>query len=148
MKVVVVFEPAVEVREHRYGTGTRIAADVIPLKRFDERFRHAVGFRAANRREARRETDLLSEEQCFHRCEAAAVIRKPLNRVRRSVGAEPPLDRNEHHVADHLARDAAGTCCPRDDLTIAGIHRERDANNLAVPAVDFEAVRTPARIGS
>ena len=56
---------------------------------------------------------------------------------RRSTGGD-------HEIADHLARDAGiGEGKPGDDLAIAGIQDEEDANDLAVSGMDFQMIRTP-----
>ncbi len=57
MEVVVVFEPALELVENRLRVGARIAANVVALERFHERFGHAVGLGASNRRESRHQAE-------------------------------------------------------------------------------------------
>ena len=62
--------------------------------------------------------------------------------MRGTVGSKPPFDGGKHHVADIRS----GNARPRhghvsDDLAIEGIDDESDANLLAVPADDLQAIR-------
>ncbi len=71
-----------------------------------------------------------------------------VDRLRGADGVEPALDAVQHHVADHLAGDAAaGGGDPGDDLAVVGVDGEGDADDLTVPAGDLEAVGRPSLIG-
>lgn len=61
---------------------------------------------------------------------------------------EAALDAVEHHVADHLAGDAAaGYGDPGDDLAVMGVDGEGNADHLAVPTGDLEPIGGPAQVG-
>ncbi len=77
---------------------------------------------------------------------AAAVIRESFDRMRHNTIGKSPLNALEHQISDHLAGDAAGHRNPRHHLSITGIEGEGDADALAVPAGDFEAVRGPSEV--
>lgn len=59
----------------------------------------------------------------------AAVVRQPLDDVRRPRAAEAALDAADHEIAHHLARDAAGCGCPGDNLAVAGIDGKQHAHD-------------------
>src|SRR5580704_4429471 len=70
------------------------------------------------------------------------------HRVRRADRAVALLDAVNHHVADHLTRDAGGRGHPADDLAVVAIEGEGDADDLAVPAGELEAIRAPTDVGT
>jgi hypothetical protein len=57
---------------------------------------------------------------------------------------EAALDALNHQIADHLAGYPRRCDDPADDFTIMAVQHESDANNLAVPADELQAVGTPA----
>ncbi len=148
MNVVVVFEPAIKLRENRLRVGPGIATNVVALERFDKRFGHAVGFRASNRRKSRHETKPKCEVNCFSSDVATAVVAKAFDSMRRTVRTEAFFDCDQQHITDHLTAKALRACSPCNDLAIARILKESDAHNLAIPACDFQTVRAPARVRS
>ena len=54
--------------------------------------------------------------------------------------SKPPFDAGQHQVSRDFAADPAGRGVPGDDLPVAGIDGEGDADPLAVPATDLEYV--------
>ena len=66
----------------------------------------------------------------------------------RTYRAEALLDALNHHVADHLTRDAGGGGDPRDDLAVMAIEGEGETHYLAVPAGEPEAIEAPADVGA
>src|SRR5882757_5279328 len=111
--------------------------DVVTLEGLHERFGHAVGLRAAHRREAGHETQADGKVYGFMCAIAAAIVREPLDRLRNALGAEAPVHALEHQVTDHLPADAAGGSAPGHDLPITSIQGEGDAEHLTVPARDL-----------
>jgi hypothetical protein len=75
------------------------------------------------------------------------VVGEPLHGLRGTQGIRTPFDAVEHHVADHLPADAAARGANAGhDLAIVGVDGEGDADDLAVPAGDLEAIRGPALV--
>jgi hypothetical protein len=69
--------------------------------------------------------------------------------MRRPDAVEADLHRFEHHVADVGAADpGARGGAPGDDLAIMRVENEGPTDDLAVPAGELEAVRTPAQVGA
>jgi hypothetical protein len=66
--------------------------------------------------------------------------------VRNAVGAEAPFDRHQHHIANHLAREAPRARSPGDYFAIARVHREGDPDNVTVPAMHFKTIGAPTRV--
>ena len=63
-----------------------------------------------------------------------------------SGGSEAALDAGDHQVADHLAGDAGGGGVPAEDLAVAGVDGEQQADDAAVAAGDLAVVGTPADV--
>ena len=75
------------------------------------------------------------------------IISQPLNRMRSPCGGKPLLDAGEHQVAYHFVVDAGGGGVRGDDFPVAGVDREGDADDFAVPATDFQHIGRPALDG-
>jgi hypothetical protein len=143
---VVILDPGIDQRERGGRICDRADSDIIALEGFDERFSHAVAFRAFDRGEARHQVEGHGNVDCAVSGEDRAVIREPLHRVWRADVAEPLFDAAHHHVADHLARDAGSRSDPADHLAVMAIEGEGDPYHLAIPAGELEAVGAPADV--
>ncbi len=144
--VIVIFEPALELIEHDGGAGTRVAANVVAFERLDERFRHPVGLWASYRGEACGKSELTGEVDRVAGCVTAPIVGEPFQPVRNAVGTKAPFDRQQHHIANHLLREAHRARGPGDYFAIASVHREGDRYNFTVPAMDFEPIGAPTRV--
>lgn len=61
--------------------------------------------------------------------------------------AEAPLDSFDEHLAHRLAGEPIAFPSPPDhDLTVAAVLREGGRHSLAQVALDFEAIRAPAKV--
>src|ERR1700680_1722096 len=140
MHGIVVLHP--DVNESKGGSGIRDRADldVVALEGFDERFGHTVALRAFDRREARDQVERQGDLDGLVSREDRAVVGEPLHRMWRTYRAEALLDALNHHVADHLAREAGGDGDPPDDLAVMAIAGEGETHYLAVPAGELEAI--------
>lgn len=72
--VVIVFDPISYQSQNGISIGQRIDAHIIALERFHEGFRHAVGLRAGDRREALLQAKLAGEDARFLRPVSAAIV--------------------------------------------------------------------------
>jgi hypothetical protein len=145
---VVVLEPGGDLLEDGDGVWPRVHAGIVALEGFDEGLADAVAFGAADRREAWNEVQRGGEVGRLRGGVGGAVVGEPLDGLWGADGVEPALDAVQHHVPDHLPGDAAaGGGDPGHDLAVMGVDGEGDANHLAVPAGDLEAVGSPALIG-
>jgi hypothetical protein len=88
----------------------------------------------------------VGERDRLVRREAAAVVGEPLHRVPSSAGAEAAFDRKQHEVAHRDAADPAAAGGPGEHLPVVGVDGEGDPNRVAVPARDFEHIRSPAPV--
>ena len=75
-----------------------------------------------------------------------AVVREPLNRLRRYAAVEPPFDGLYHQIAHHVAADAAGSGYPTHRLPVAAVERKRDSYPLPVVAGDLESIGAPTAV--
>jgi hypothetical protein len=117
---------------------------VVALEGLHESLGDAVGFRAADRGEARHEADRVGEGERLVGGEAAAVVGKPFHRLWRYEGAEGALDRKQHTVTHGDPADAAGAGRPGEDLAIVGVDGERDPHRVAIPALGSRTRRRPS----
>jgi len=72
--VVIILDPISYQSQNSFSIGQRIDAHIIALERFHEGFRHAVGLRAGDRREAWLQAELAGKDARFLRCVGAAVV--------------------------------------------------------------------------
>jgi hypothetical protein len=144
---VVVVDPGRKLLQHSHGIRSGLDARVVALQGLHEGFADAVALRAADGGEAGHEGKSGGEAQRLLGGVGRAVIGQPLHGMGRPESGEPPLDAGEHEVTDHLAADAAGAGLPGNDLPVAGVDRERDAHDLAVPTADLQPIGRPALIG-
>ena len=124
MPLVVVREPAIELAENGDCVGARVASNLVALEHLDERLGHSVGLRAADGREARRQSKSQGEIDRFGRGVAAPVVREVLDSKRCAVPTEPLFDGSQHHVANDFAADAGGCSAPGNGFAIASVECE------------------------
>jgi hypothetical protein len=111
------------------------------LEGLHESLADVIALGAANGRKAGDEVQRDGEVGGLAGGVGGAVVREPLDRVRGAERLEAPFDAVQHHVADHLAGDAAaGGADPGHDLAVMGVDGEGNADHLAVPAWDLEAI--------
>src|SRR5262249_61264023 len=116
---------------------------VVALEGLHERFSHAIGLRASNRREAGNEAEPHCKVDRLVGSVGTTVVGEPLDRMWSNSGTKALLDGLQHQIADHLTADAADTGAPGHDLPIAGVQRKCDPDSLTVPTGNFEAVGSP-----
>src|SRR5204862_6630916 len=107
---------------------------------------HAVALGAFDRREARHQIERQGDLDRPMSGEDRSVVGEPLHGLWRADRAKALLDAVDHHVADHLTGDAGGRGDPTDDLAVVAVEGEGEAHDLAVPASELQAIRTPADI--
>jgi hypothetical protein len=144
---VVVFNLGREQCQGVPGIRQRRDVNIVALEGVHEGFRYAVALWAFDRCKAGFQPDLPGEDACFAGGIGGAIIGQHLDRRRGSAGAEAAFNGLEHHVADVRATDAcAGHSAPADDLPVMCIDDESAAHDLAIPAVELEAIRAPAQV--
>ena len=74
MVVAIILDPISYQSKNGFSIWQRIDAHIIALERFHESFRHAVGLRAGDRREAWLQTELAGKDARFLRRVRAAII--------------------------------------------------------------------------
>ena len=125
MDGVVVLEPFGQALEDGDGVLPWVHADVVALEGLHEGLADAVALGAADGREAGDEVQGGGEVDGLAGGVGGAVVGEPLDGVRGAWCAEAVLDAVEHHVADHLAADAAGGGAgPGHDVAVVGIEGE------------------------
>ncbi len=125
MHLVVVRQPAWKLFDNGSGVGPGVHADVVALEGADERLGHAVRLRAADGRRPWDQPDVTGEGAGVASGVAAAVIRKPLDRLGHTVhAAVAMLDGGNHQVMDVLGGDAAGGRHVPHCLPVAAVERE------------------------
>ena len=135
MDGVVIFEPGGQLLQDGDGIRPGVHAGIIALEGFDEGLADTIALGAADRREARDKVERGGEIDGLRGGIGGAVVGEPLDGQRGADGIEAALDAIQHHVADHLAGDAAAGCGdPGDDLAVMGVDGEGDADDLAIPA--------------
>ena len=146
---VIVLDPASDQLDDGSGVGQRVDLDVVALERMHEGLGHTVGLRAPDGREARLQPQLAGEDARLAGGVGAAVVGEHLDRLGCPAGAEAPLYRHQHHVAHVRSADpGAGHRRPANDLPVAGVDDEGQADNLAVPAGELQPIRAPAQVGA
>jgi hypothetical protein len=61
--------------------------------------------------------------------------------------AKAAFDADDHHVADHVARDTGSRDCgPGDDFPITGVDGEEHPDNGPVTAMQFKVIRAPSDV--
>ena len=147
MVFVVVLDPSGNHEQDGRRIGSGLDPGMVTFEGFDEGLANAVAFGTAHWGEAGNEAQRCSEHQCLCRSVSRAIISEPLNRIGRTDRREPALDAGQHQIAHHFAADPAGCGVPGDDLTIARVDREGDADHLAIPASDLQRIGRPALVG-
>ena len=145
--VVVILEPSWQLLEDRDGVWPWVYAGIVTFQGFDEGLADAVAIRATDRRETWNKVQGYGEVRGFGGGIGGAIISQPLDRKRGAERVEPALDAGEHHVADHLAGNAAAMGRdPGDDFAVMGVDREGDAHHLAIPAWYLKTIGRPALV--
>lgn len=107
MDFVLVVHPFLDLAKSGCGVRNRTDAHVIALEGFREGLSHSVALGAFDRCEAGSEAE--SQRDLYGRgCGInRTVVGQPFEAMRSAHCPEASFDRFDHHVADHLARDAA-----------------------------------------
>ena len=135
MDGVVVLEPFGQALEDGHGVWPWVHAD-------------AVALGAADGREAGDEVQGGGEVDGFADGVGEAVVDEPLDRLWGAWCAEAVLDAVEHHVADHLAADAAGGGAgPGHDLAVVGVEGEGQGRSATGPSERPNRTTSPFQQG-
>lgn len=146
--IIVILEPRWQLLEERNGVWPWVYAGIVTFQGFDEGLADAVAIRATDRRETWNKVQGYGEVRGFGGGIGGAIISQPLDRKRGAERVEQALDAVEHHVADHLAGNAAAMGRdPGNDFAVMGVDGEGDAHHLAIPAWYLKAIGRPALIG-
>src|ERR1051325_3690243 len=143
---VVVLHPAIDEAKSGSGIGDQPDPDIVAFERLHERLGHAVALWALDGGEAGHQIQRHGDLDGAVSGEDRAVVGEPLNRMRCTDTAETLLDAADHHVADHLAGDAAGGGDPADRLPVMAVEGKGHPHRLAVPESELQRVRAPATI--
>ncbi len=103
---VVVLKPAFDHGQCRMGVTDDGQPNVVALEGLHEGLRHAVALRTFDGREAGLEVQRHSDVDGLLGREDRTVVGQPLHPVRGPLRAKAAFNALNHHVADHLARDA------------------------------------------
>ena len=106
MVLVVVLEPSGDLAERGDRIRQRVDANIVAFEGFDEALRYSVRLWALDGREAGNKIERGGEVARFPGRVSAAIVCQPFERRRRLEGAEPALDRLQHHVSNHATADA------------------------------------------
>ena len=117
MVLVVVLESSGEFAERGDRIRQGIDANIVAFEGFDEALRYAVRLGAFDGREAGNEIERGGEVARFLGGVGAAIVCQPFEWRRRLEGAEPALDRLQHHVPDHAACVSAWNKDPVSGVT-------------------------------
>lgn len=80
--------------------------------------------------------------------EDGSVVGQPLHLARSPDVGEPLFATVDHHVPDHLAGDPSRCGHPADDLAVVAVQGKGNPHDLAIPAGEFQRVRTPTLVGA
>lgn len=120
---------------------------IVPFEGLKKALRHPVALGTLYRSGAYDQTHADREVPRIMCRVGRAVVGELLDPVSKAVhDAEAGLDRLRHQVPDHLPGDPRRGGDVAHDLPIATVQGESHPNDLPVPALDREDVRTPARV--
>src|SRR5690606_1500911 len=134
-------EPDGDQAESLVGIWQRRYANIVALESVDEGFRDAVALRAFHMSEAGFEADLSCKDARFPGSVGRTIIGQHFDQTWCLASAEALFDGLKHHVTDVRAADArVDDRSPADDFTVVRINDEGAAHDLAIPAVELEAI--------
>lgn len=149
MDFIVIVEPFWQQGHDGFGICQDSVSGIVAFERFDEGLRDAVALRRSDRSKGKPQAQRHCGCRRLPRDIGAAVVGQPFDRMRCPCATESVLDGLDHQITHHLARNAAmGDGRPGDDLAVAGIDDEENADDIAVAAFEFEMVRAPADVGA
>ena len=144
---VVVFIPRWELLDDGSSIGEAGRPDVIALECLHEGFCHAITFRAVRRRGADLKSQQTPHLHRFMSNKAGTVVTETLDGLgERRQASKPRLDTFDHQILNHHAIDPNGRCNLAQDSSVTSVEREDDMNSVAVPALNRERIRAPARV--
>ncbi len=120
---------------------------VLSLERLHKGFCHAIAFRTIGRRRTHIQAEPTTARDRLPGTKARAIVTEPLHRRgHTSGGAESCLDTLDHQVAYKRSIHAASGGHLADRFSVTRIEAKRHMHAVAIPALNREDVRTPARI--
>lgn len=114
---------------------------IVPFQGFDEGLGDAVALWASNGGKEQIDAESSDDLRGLPGEIGAAIVGEPFQSVRDLEGLRAAFHRRDHEVTHHFAGDAGiGHGRSGDDLPVAGIDDEQNADHLAIAGMDLQMI--------